>query len=576
MGTCSAGVAAELPVTMHGLQPVIEGSMNGIEARFIADSGAFYSMLTDDSVQKYQLSTRPLPYGFAVQGVGGRQWVSLATAKDFELVGLHGGVLHNAEFLVGGAGFGSGTSGLIGQNILGYADTEYDLANGVIRMIRVTGCEGRSLAYWSGSRPVVELKISARSPQQPHILATAKLNGKEIRLLLDTGAGTSMLTKHAAAKLGVTPQTSGVVSGGATSGIGGGMVDTWIAPFSTLDFGDEQIQNIKVRFGDFEFPAMDMLLGADFFLSHRIYVANSQHKLYFTYNGGPVFDLTVRGENKPVPEAPAQQTNERAAPGTPESTPADAPGYRRRAAASVARGDYQSAFGDLDHAVQLDPSDPENYYQRALLRLQNKESGPALADIDQAIKLKPDYVQALALRGGMRMRNNDEAGASADFAEALKLAPRDSDLAYRIASTYDHAGRTQDAIARYDQWITAFPGDRRTPAVLNDRCWARAMLGTDLGLALKDCDDAVRLAPHSSSILDSRAFVRLRRGDLDDAMKDYKAALHLRPKNASALYGLGLVEARKGMKAESARDIQSALAVQADIADEFTRAGVTP
>ena len=34
-----------------------------------------------------------------------------------------------------------------------------------------------------------------------------------------------------------------------------------------------------------------MLIGADFFLSHRIYVASSQRKLYFTYNGGPVFNL---------------------------------------------------------------------------------------------------------------------------------------------------------------------------------------------------------------------------------------------------------------------------------------------
>jgi hypothetical protein len=32
-----------------------------------------------------------------------------------------------------------------------------------------------------------------------------------------------------------------------------------------------------------------MLLGADFFVSHRIYVSNAQHKMYFTYNGGPVF-----------------------------------------------------------------------------------------------------------------------------------------------------------------------------------------------------------------------------------------------------------------------------------------------
>jgi len=34
-----------------------------------------------------------------------------------------------------------------------------------------------------------------------------------------------------------------------------------------------------------------MLLGADFFQSHRIYVANSQRQMFFTYNGGPVFGL---------------------------------------------------------------------------------------------------------------------------------------------------------------------------------------------------------------------------------------------------------------------------------------------
>jgi hypothetical protein len=57
---------------------------------------------------------------------------------------------------------------------------------------------------------------------------------------------------------------------------------------------------------------VDMLIGADFFLSHRIYVANSQRKLYFTYNGGPVFNLTAepqgpdndRAPNSPVPGSP--------------------------------------------------------------------------------------------------------------------------------------------------------------------------------------------------------------------------------------------------------------------------------
>ena len=38
-----------------------------------------------------------------------------------------------------------------------------------------------------------------------------------------------------------------------------------------------------------DFP--EMLLGADFFRSHRIYVAMSQKKVYASYIGGPVFKL---------------------------------------------------------------------------------------------------------------------------------------------------------------------------------------------------------------------------------------------------------------------------------------------
>ena len=34
--------------------------------------------------------------------------------------------------------------------------------------------------------------------------------------------------------------------------------------------------------GELDLPHVDMLIGPDFFLSHRIYVASSQHKLYFT------------------------------------------------------------------------------------------------------------------------------------------------------------------------------------------------------------------------------------------------------------------------------------------------------
>ena len=57
------------------------------------------------------------------------------------------------------------------------------------------------------------------------------------------------------------------------------------------------MHNVRLRFANFSMDEGDMLLGADFFLSHRVYVANSQDKLYFTYNGGPPFDVTSPSSN---------------------------------------------------------------------------------------------------------------------------------------------------------------------------------------------------------------------------------------------------------------------------------------
>jgi hypothetical protein len=39
-----------------------------------------------------------------------------------------------------------------------------------------------------------------------------------------------------------------------------------------------------------------MLIGSDFLRTHRVYVARSQRKLYFTYAGGLVFPSVPKGD----------------------------------------------------------------------------------------------------------------------------------------------------------------------------------------------------------------------------------------------------------------------------------------
>ena len=102
-----------------------------------------------------------------------------------------------------------------------------------------------------------------------------------------------MLSLRAAARAGIKTDSPGVVEAGYTRGTASGMVKTYIATASSFKIGDgEEIKNARLRIADSDLLDADMLLGADFFVSHHIFVANSQRKLYLTYNGGPVFNLT--------------------------------------------------------------------------------------------------------------------------------------------------------------------------------------------------------------------------------------------------------------------------------------------
>lgn len=292
---CKIEKYAEMPVTMEGTRPIAAGTINGQPARFVIDSGAFYNTMPHDVAKKYGLSLKAGKVDYMV-GAGGNSTVYEGNAKTFSLNGFLGGQqLQNIKFMVADKFSSFGHDGLIGQNTIGHDDTEYDLANGFVRLFRTKDCGDAPLAYWHGTLPVYVVSFEGRSAHTPHILGTATLNGKEIRVMFDSGASRSILTTRAASRLGIKLDDDKVVAAGTTRGIGDKISETSRARFDELDIGGEIIKNARLNVSDIELmpdgrPA-DMLLGADFFLSHRLYVAAFQRKLYFTYNGGRVFDL---------------------------------------------------------------------------------------------------------------------------------------------------------------------------------------------------------------------------------------------------------------------------------------------
>jgi tetratricopeptide (TPR) repeat protein len=346
------------------------------------------------------------------------------------------------------------------------------------------------------------------------------------------------------------------------------MAKSWITPVDSFKVGNEEIHHTRLRLADTDFGQddLDMLVGADFFLSHRVYVANDQRKMYFTYNGGPVFNLDVApvaGSTPPPAEIAADE-------------PRDAAGLARRGAAFASRKEYDKAIVDLSRAITLAPDNPDYLFERARAYQGNNQPFLAMADLNKSLELRPDDIPALTTRAMFELAGHDKSHALADLAAADRVATKGADSRLEIAQVYMTAREPSLAVTQYNLWIAAHPEDARIGPALNGRCWARGLLDRELDLALADCDGALKRSPKSAQVLDTRGLVRLRRGEYELAIADYDAAIAIRPSGAWSFYGRGLAKLGKGMSAEGKADIAAATALQPSVAEEAKAYGLAP
>lgn len=204
---CSVNQIAQLPVTMQGLRPTVPARIESHDVRLLVDSGAFWSLISPGTAAELKLNLRPTGFGFAIRGVGGETGAQIATIQTFTIDSIP---LHNILFLVGGSE--TGAAGILGRNVLDLADTEYDLANGVVRLFKPSGCGDRPLAYWAGTKSFSRLTILSVENRLSPLLVEVKVNGVTMKALLDTGSAASTIAIGAAKRAGM------VVAGGDTTG----------------------------------------------------------------------------------------------------------------------------------------------------------------------------------------------------------------------------------------------------------------------------------------------------------------------------------------------------------------------
>lgn len=553
-----------LPVEMAGSRATTMVKVNGSNARFIIDTGAFFNIMSSANASSLGLKLEAAPVGFRVRGIGGYADVQQAHVKQF---GILDTTLKNVDFIVGGTDAGDG---FLGANLLDIADLEIDLAHGKLTLFKVEHCENTSLAYW-----VQDDKYNLAEIEPTHnafdrrTFISVTVNGKKVHALLDSGASATVLSRNAAERAGIDLHGPDAIPGSISIGVGAKPVKTWTVKIDSFSVGSETIQHSQMQVLDEAIgDNTDMLLGIDFLLAHRMFIANSKKKVYFTYNGGRVFTFANAPEDGGKPnDVGASNDN-----GAAHRTAGD---YALSGQAHLSRGELVAAIADLDEAIHMAPEQAAYYVARAGAHEANMQPDAALADLNKSLSLDPNNADALLMRAGLRITAKDRAGAASDVAAASVLVPAGSTRARSVAGLYIELDQPAAALPLLDEWIRLHGNDAMLGSVLNERCWARGLSNQMLDDALKDCRKAIRRDGANPAYLDSLGLVELRLGHYPESIKAYEQAVAQRPHSAWSRYGLGLAKIRGGQPEAGHADLAAAHALDPQVEARASRYGLT-
>jgi predicted aspartyl protease len=305
---CQLALVAELPVTMLGREPLISVSINGHPVQMLMDTGATKSLIWRASAKELDLNISATDTRF--YGVDGRDAGGITKIRDF---GLAGAMAHNVNMFVGGRGNApAGSVGLLGEDVISNWDLDIDFSAGKVRLFTPKNCKDGQVVYWAKAFAVLSLIGAPR--ESNWLWAHVQLSGHQVTAMFDTGANVTTVTTRALEMTGVKAETE-IIAAGASRGVASKPMQTSSAIFPTLSVAQETVQNVKLNIADLfsrnletytgsaipqsVMDSPDLLIGADFFLAHHVYIARSQGKIYFTYNGGPIFQHLSPAESAP-------------------------------------------------------------------------------------------------------------------------------------------------------------------------------------------------------------------------------------------------------------------------------------
>jgi predicted aspartyl protease len=294
---CHVANVAAIPIAIDNNQLLARGAIDAHPVRVLIDTGSSMSLIWRSAAERLGLRLIGAPRR-RLFGLGGESRVDATFVEELRVATF---TVKRLRIPVAGDR-PSSVDFILGEDYLSRDSVEFDVRHGSVRTMQTTGCTPAELPYWTKTYSMADLIASPRDAQA--IRVNVVLNGHAVRALIDSGSSVSLIAKSVADSVGVHY----VSTGAEVVGIGKRSLQIWIADVQSFKLGDESINNTQLRvaqLGKYQtmvrigsripvaaVPEPGMLLGMDFLRSHRILVDNATRKMVFTYEGGPVFQIS--------------------------------------------------------------------------------------------------------------------------------------------------------------------------------------------------------------------------------------------------------------------------------------------
>ncbi len=235
--------------------------------------------------------------------------------------------------------------------------------------------------------------------------------------------------------------------------------------------------------------------------------------------------------------------------------------------------------GIFDRRIADKPDAAERHSDRGWLNERMFDWAAAETDFTRAIALDPSAARYLR-RARLRVTRGDETGSLKDAQTAYDLDPGNKDIREQLAAAFSRSGKTDQALdlieanpdvasedgegallsrvevlvqgGRAEEALAlldaALAKRASSAALLNGRCWFKALTNTDLAGALADCSRAIEISGEPSTYFDSRAMVHFRAGRAKEAIQDLDSALAIEPELAASRFMRGIIASREGKR----------------------------